>query len=91
MVDISLLVTKITFVVANIFCKEAVITSSAVKITFVVTDILFLLVDICLQILDQMIAKKQFHFYTDSCQTYAIKAQERLIEDLTVSQTIFKE
>ena len=62
MVDISLLVTKITFVVAEIFYKEAVITSSAAKITFVVTYILFLFFDICLQILAKMIGKNNFIF-----------------------------
>ena len=34
--------------------------------------------DICLQILDQMLAKKNFIFSTDSYQPDSIKAQERL-------------
>ena len=34
--------------------------------------------DICLQILDQMIAKNNFIFSTDSYQTYLIKVHERL-------------
>ena len=36
LVGISLLVTKINFVLAGIFFKEAVITSSRDKITFVI-------------------------------------------------------
>ena len=37
--DISLLVTKITFVVAKIFFKEDVITSYVPKITYIVAEI----------------------------------------------------
>ena len=34
--------------------------------------------EICLQVLDQMVAKKDFFFSTDSCHADSIKAQERL-------------
>ena len=37
--DISLLVTKITFVVAEIIMKEHVLTSSVAKITYVVAEV----------------------------------------------------
>ena len=39
--DISLLVVKITFVVAELIIKEQVITSSVAKITYVVAEITF--------------------------------------------------
>ena len=38
--DISLLVTNITYVVAEIIIKEDVITSYVAKITFIVTEII---------------------------------------------------
>ena len=38
--DISLLVTKITFVVAEIIIKEDVITSYVAKITFIMVEII---------------------------------------------------
>ena len=41
MADFSLLVAKITFVVAAIILKVAVMTSSVAKITFVVGEIIF--------------------------------------------------
>ena len=41
MADISLLVVKITFVVAELIIKEQVITSSVAKITYVVAEITF--------------------------------------------------
>ena len=42
--DISLLVTKITFVVAEIIIKEDVITSYMPKITYTVAEIIFKMV-----------------------------------------------
>ena len=44
MVDTSLFVVKITFVVAELIIKENVITSSVAKITYVVAEITFKLV-----------------------------------------------
>ena len=41
MADISVLVAKITFVVAEIIFKEHLITSSMAKLTFVVDEITF--------------------------------------------------
>ena len=41
MAETNLLVTTITFVVAEIFFKLAVVTSSVAKITFVVAEINF--------------------------------------------------
>ena len=38
--DISFLVTKIIFIVAEIIIKEDVITSYVAKITFIVTEII---------------------------------------------------
>ena len=44
MAETDLLVTTITFVVAEIFFKLAVVTSSVAKITFVVAEINFIVV-----------------------------------------------
>ena len=41
MTDISLLVAKITFVVAEIFSKDDVITFSVAMITYIVAEITF--------------------------------------------------
>lgn len=58
--------------------KDALIIQDGMALLHVLTDLPPTCGEICLKILDQMIAKKHFLFSTDSYHPSSIKAQERL-------------
>ena len=58
--------------------KDALFIQDGMALLHVLTNLPPTCGDICLQILDQMVAKKHFLFATDSYHPGSIKAQERL-------------
>ena len=58
--------------------KDALFIQDGMALLHVLTNLPPTCGDICLQILDQMVAKKHFIFSTDSYHSCPIKAQERL-------------
>ena len=57
--------------------KEALFVQDGIALLHVLTNLPPTCGEICLQILDQMVAKKHFIFSTDSYHSGSIKAQER--------------
>ena len=58
--------------------KDAIFIQDGNALFHVLTNLPHTFGEICLQVLDQMVAKKHFIFSTDSYQPDSIKAQERL-------------
>lgn len=58
--------------------KDAIFIQDGNALFHALTNLSHTFGAICLQVLDQMVAKKHFIFSTDSYQPHSIKAQERL-------------